>query len=81
MTAVSVMRDAWDQLGLHLNQKYLKLGQKQLSYVQFPNGRLHDLSECHTRCKRFIKASLESKISKIGPEMARLWPNYQWEFG
>ena len=45
VTQASIMRNVRDPLGLHLNQKYLKSGQKRLSYGQFTNGRLRDSSE------------------------------------
>ena len=79
MTPVSIMQDVWDPLGLHLNRKYLKSGQKWLSYGQITNGRLRDSSEYHSGCMGSIGASFEPKRSKIGPEMAELRPNYQWE--
>ena len=79
MTPVSIMRDVWDTLRLHVNQKYLKSGKKWLNYGQFTNGRLRDSSEYHAGCIGSISASLEPKISKIGQEMAELWPIYQWE--
>ena len=79
VTQASIMQDVRDPLGFHLNQKYLKLGQKWPSYGQFTNGRLRDSSEYHAECKGSISASFELKISKIGPEMAKLWPIYQWE--
>ena len=79
MTHVSFMRDVWDPLVLHLNQKDLKSGKKRLSYGQFTNGRLRDSSEYQVERKGSIGASFEPKISKIGPETAELWPIYQWE--
>ena len=79
MTQASIMRDVWDPLGLHLNQKYLKSGQKWPSYGQITNGRLHDSSEYHTRCMGSIRASFEPKISQIRPEMAKLQLIYQWK--
>ena len=79
VTQVSIMLYEWDSLGLHLNQKHLKLGKKQQSYGQFTIGRLRDPSEYHAKCKRSMKASFESKRSKIGQETAQLWPIYQWE--
>ena len=79
MTPVSIMQDVWVPLGLYLNQKYLKSGQKWLSYGQFTNGRLCDSSEYHAECKESIRASLEPKRSEIGQEMAELWPIYQRE--
>ena len=79
MTPVSIMRDVWDPLGLHLNQKYLKSGKKWLSYGQFTKGRLRDSSEYHAGCMGSIRASFEPKISKIKPEMAELQTIYQWE--
>ena len=79
MTEVIIMWDVGDPLGLHLNQKDLKLGQKWPSYSQFTNGRLRDSSEYHAGCMGSIRALSEPKISKIGPEMAKLWPIYQWE--
>ena len=47
VTQVSIKRDAWNPLGLHLNQKDLKSGKKWLSYGRFTNGRLRDSSEYH----------------------------------
>ena len=79
MTPVSIMRDVWDPLGLHLNQKYLESGQERLSNDQFTKGRLRDSSEYHAGCMGSIRASFEPEISKIGQEMAELWSNYQWE--
>ena len=79
MTQVSIMRDVWDSLGLHLNQKDLKSDKKRLSYGQFTNGRLRDSSEYHARCMGTIRASLEPKRYKIGQETADLWPIYHWE--
>ena len=79
MTQASIMRDVWDPLGLHLNQKYLKSGKKWPSYGQFTNGRLRDSSEYHAGCMGSIRASFEPKISKIKPEMAELQTIYQWE--
>ena len=79
MTQVSIMRDVRDPLGLHLNQKDLKLGQKWPSYSQFTHGRLRDSSEYHVGCTGSIRASFEPKRSKIGPEMAELQPIYTWE--
>ena len=79
MTQASIMRDVWDPLGLHLNQKYLKSSQKLQSYRQFTNGRLRDSSEYHAGCMGSIRASFEPKRSKIGPEMAELRPIYQRE--
>ena len=79
MTSVSIMRDVWDPLGLHLNQKYLKSGKKRLSYGQFTKGGLCDSSEYHMECMGSIRASFESKRSKIGQETAELWPIYQRE--
>ena len=40
MTPVSIMWDVWNQLGLYLNQKVLKLDKKRPSCGQFTNGRL-----------------------------------------
>ena len=79
VTQVSIMRDVWEPLGLHLNQKDLKSDKKRLSYSQFTNGRLRDSSNYHVGCMGFIGASFEPKISKIGQETAELWPIYQWE--
>ena len=79
VTPVSMMRDVLDPLGLHLKQKNQKSGKKQLSYGQFTNGRLRDLSEYHAGCMRFFRTSLEPKSSKIGQVTAELWPIYQWE--
>ena len=74
VTPVSIMRDVWDSLGLHLNQKDLKSDKKRLSYGQFTNGRLRDSSEYHVGCTRSIRAfePFEPKRSKIGPEIAEL---------
>ena len=77
MTPVSIMRDVWDPLGLHLNQKYLKSGKKWLSYGKFTKGRLRDSSEYHAGCMGSIRALFDPKISKIGQEMAELRPIYQ----
>ena len=44
VTQANIMQDLRDPLGLHLNQKYLKSGQKLLSYGQFTKGRLRDSS-------------------------------------
>ena len=77
MTPVSIMRNIRDALGLHLNPKHLKSGQKRQSYGQFTNGRLRDSSEYHARSMGSI--TFEPKISKVGPEMAELWPIYQRE--
>ena len=79
MTQVSIMQDVCDPLGLHLNQKYLKLGKKWLSYGQFTKGRLRDSSEYQAGCMGSIRALFEPKRSKIGQEMAELRPIYQWE--
>ena len=80
MTQVSIIiQEVWDPLGLHLNQKDLKSGKKQLSYGQFTKGRLRDSSECHVGCMGCISASFEPKRSKIGQEIAELWPIYQRE--
>ena len=79
MTPVSIMQDVWDSLGLHLNQKVLKLDKKRLSCGQFTNSRLRDSSEYHAGCIGFIRTSFEPKSSKIGQETAELWPIYQWQ--
>ena len=79
MTQVSIMPDEWDLIGLHLNQKHLKLGKRRQSYGQFTKGRLRDPSEYHAKCKRSINASFEPKRSKIRQETAELLPFYQWE--
>ena len=79
MTPGSIMRGVRDPIMLHLNQKNLKSGKKQVSYGKFTKGRLRDLSEYHAGCKRSIGASFEPKRSKIGQEMAELWPIYQRE--
>ena len=79
MTPVSIMRDVEDPFGLHLKQNDLKSGKKGLSYGQFTNGRLRDLSEYHAGCMRFFRTSLEPKSSKIGQVTAELWPISQWE--
>ena len=70
VTSVSIMRDAWDPLGHHLNQKDIKSGKKRLSFGQFTIGRLGDSSEYHMGCMGSIRASFEPKRSKIGLEMA-----------
>ena len=72
MTQVSIIWDVGDPLGLHLNQKDLKSGQKWPSYSHFTHRRLRDLSEYHVGCRRSIRASFEPKKSKIGPEIAEL---------
>ena len=79
VTSVSIMRDAWDPLGHHLNQQVLKSGKKWLSYAQFTNGRLRDSCEYRAGCIGSIGASFEQKRSKFGPEMAKLWLIYTWE--
>ena len=79
VTPVSIMWDAWDPLGHHLNQEELKSGKKWLSYAQFTNGRLRDSSEYRAGCIGSIGASFEQKISKFGLEMAKLWLIYTWE--
>ena len=71
VTQASIMQNVWDPLGLHLNQNYLKLGQKRLSTGQFTNGRLRDSSEYRVGSMGSIGASFELKISKIRPEMAK----------
>ena len=73
------MWDVGDPLGLHLNQKDIKSGQKYLTYSHFTHGRLRDSSEYHAGCMGSIRASFEPKRSKIGPEMAELQPIYTWE--
>ena len=85
MTQVRIMRDVWDPLGLHLNQKDLKSGKKELSYGQFTKGRLRDSSKYHMGCMGSIRASFEPKISKIGQETAELkvllhWANFRDKF-
>ena len=79
MTYVSIIRDVWDLLGLHLNQKDLKWGKIRLSLGQFTIGWLRDSSEYHTGCMGSIRALFEPKISKIGQETAEFWPFYRWE--
>ena len=79
MTPVSITRDVWDPLGLHVIQKDLKSGKKWLSYGQLTSGRLCDSIEHHTGCMGSIRAVFEPKRSKIGHEMAKIWPIYQWE--
>ena len=76
---MSIIRDVWDPLGLHLNQKDLKSGKKRLSYGKFTNGRLCDSSEYHAGCVGFIRTSFVQKRFKIGQEMAVLRPIYQQE--
>ena len=73
MTQVTIMLDVWDSLGLHLNQEYLKLDKKGLSYGQFTIGRLRDSSEYHKGCLGSIRASFELKRSKMGLEMAEYY--------
>ena len=75
---MGITQDVWDPLGLHLKQKDIKSGKKQLSYGQFTSGRLRDSIEYHAGCMGSIRASFEPKSSKIGPETAELWPIYQW---
>ena len=79
MTPVSIMRDVWDPLGLHVNQKDLKSGKKWLSYGQFTNCRLHDSTEYHAGCMGYNKASFEQKRYKIQQETAEFWPIYDRE--
>ena len=79
VTPMSIMRDVWDSLGLHLNQKSLKSSRKRLSYGQFTHGRLRNSSEYQEGCMESIRASFEPERSKIGQETAELWPIYQWE--
>ena len=67
----SIKQDAWDLLGLHLNQKDLKSVKKHLSYSQLINGRLRDSSEYHAGYVLSIRASFESKRSEIRQEMAK----------
>ena len=76
MTQVSIRRDVCDPLGLHLNQKAMKLGQKRQRYGQFNNGRLRDSSEYHVGHMRSIGASFAPKSYEIRPEMAEIWPIY-----
>ena len=79
MTQVSIIRDVWNPLGLHLNKIDLKSYKKWLSYGQFTSERLCDYSEYHTGCMGSIRASFEPKRSKIGQETAEFWPIYNWE--
>ena len=73
------MGDVKDPLGLQLNQKTMKLGQKWLSYGQFTNGRMCVSSEYHVGCMRSIGASFEPKSYEIGLEITELWPICQLE--
>ena len=41
---VSIMDDVEDPFGHHLNQRYLKSGEKWQSYLKYTNGRLGDSS-------------------------------------
>ena len=70
---MSISRDVWDPLGLHLNQKDLKTGKKRLSFGQFTIGRLRESSEYHTGCMGSIRASFKPKRSKIGLKMAEYY--------
>ena len=79
MIPLSIMQDVWDPLGLHLNRKDLKSGNKRLSYGQFTNGRLRDSCEYHAGCMGFIRASFEQKRSKIRQEKTELQPIHQRE--
>ena len=79
MTQVSILRNVRDPLGLHLNQKYLKLGQKWPSYGQFTHGRLCDSSEDHAGCMGSTRASLEPKRSKNRARNDQVLPIYQRE--
>ena len=79
MTQVGIMWNVRDPLGLYLNQKYLKLGLKRLSYGKFTNWRLRDSSEYHAGCMGSFGDSFELKISKNGLEIAMLRQIYQWE--
>ena len=72
MTPVSIMQDVLDPLGLHLKQKDLKSGKKRLSYWQFTNGRLRDLSEYHAGCMGFIRTHWNQKYQKSGKK----WLSY-----
>ena len=58
MNQVSSMQDVWDSLGLQLNQKDLKSGNKRLSFGQFTNGTLRDSDKNHVGCRRSIRASI-----------------------
>ena len=51
VTEVIIMWDVGDPLGLHLNQKDQKSGQKWPSYSQFTHGRLRDSSEYQVGCR------------------------------
>ena len=42
VTQVSIMQDVRDPLGLHLNQKDPKSGQKLSNYAQFTHGRVRE---------------------------------------
>ena len=42
MTQVSVIRDVWDPLGLHLNQKRSKIGLEMAEYYQLAKERLRE---------------------------------------
>ena len=78
MTQVSIMLDVWDPLRLHLNQKDLKSGKKQLSYGQFTKRRLRDSSEYHMGCMGSFRASFEQKYLKSGQK----WLSYgQFTYG
>ena len=75
MTQASIIWNLRDPLGLHLNQKYLKSGQKRQSYCQFTNGRLRDSSEFHAGCMGSIRASFEPKITKIKARNGQVMAN------
>ena len=81
MTPVSIRRDVWDPLGLHVNQKDLKSGKKWLSYGQFTSGRLRDSSKHHMGCMGSIRAVFEPKRSKIGHEKVEFLSFGQFTIG
>ena len=49
MTQVSIIRDVWNPLGFHLNQKDLKSGKKRLSYGQQANPLFNLGLDMHLR--------------------------------
>ena len=64
MTPVSIMWDVWNQLGLYLNQKVLKLDKKRPSCGQFTNRRLRDSK---------LSWSGLSRLTDLDDPGSRLW--------
>ena len=72
MTPVSIIRDVWNPLGLHLNQKYLKSGKKRLSYGQFTKGRLRD----QVSSMQNVRYPLMLHLNKIYLKSGWKWLSY-----